>query len=137
MDAPEIFPVQGHIPWVIPGIRAKIRSRCIRGGIAVLYPSVFGVQDQDIFIYRMQAFPIGFGIAAVNRLGIVINRIPDRDKIPMKIGDVTIGIGVYGIVRRIGADIHHLTKSIITVLFGSDIRLLQGFCRFPHHARCG
>ena len=135
MYASKILPVQRHISGVIFPIGAVFLSRSIRRRIAVLDPPIPGIQDQYILIYRMQAFPFRSRIPTFHRLGIVKIGFPPRNKIAMKISDVTLCICIDCIIRGIGPDVHHLSESVISLLLCADVGLFQCFCRFPHHSR--
>ena len=83
-------------------------------------PAVLRVCDHDHFVERMDALPVGRGIGSVQGCGIVEARVATGHEIAVVIGDVAARIGVYRVVRGVGADFHDFVKTVEIVLTRSQ-----------------
>ena len=115
--------------FLLRAVRARRGPRPIVG---VVEPAVFGVQEVGRFIDRKQAVPVGRGIAAVHRLGPIEAGIAAGNEVAVKVGDIAVGIGEDGIVRRVGVQLHGLAEGFVVIRLGAQIRLRQGLDGLVH-----
>src|SRR3974390_2616451 len=86
------------------------------------------------FLDAQKALPLGCGVAAMYGAGPVELGIAARDEVSMEVGDIAIGIGEDGVVRRVGLKLHGLPVRLIIAGLGARVGLREGFDRLLHQA---
>ena len=131
MDAAMVLGIRRHVCGIVRPLRARLRGSGVGRRIAVLQPARRRIEQMHRLIYRVQALPIGRGIAAVHRGAVVEARVPARHEVAVEVGDVAAGVCINGVVRGVRADIHHFAELFIVRVLHAQIGLRQGIHRVP------
>ena len=112
--------------------RARRARRRERRAVRVLDPPGLRIEQRDGLADQVQALPFGGRIAAVHRLRPIEARIAPRREVAVPVGDVAIGVGVDGVVRRVRAQVHHLVERRVRRRLRAPVRLRQRLERLVH-----
>ena len=100
--------------------------------VGVESPAVGRVHRLRRVLQGVQALPVRSRVRAVDRLGVIETVVAHRDELRVQIGDLALGAGEQGVVRRIGLQLGHLHEAGVVGGLGAQERLLQGRDRLVH-----
>src|SRR5215469_2206091 len=91
--------------------------------VRVVEPAAFRVQKMWRLIDGKKSLPFGCGVTSVHRLGPVEAGIPPWNEVAVEIGDVAVGVGEDGVVRRVCLKLHRLSVGLVIFCLCACIRL--------------
>ena len=106
----------GSIVDVARIVRLFRTARAGRGPrpvVRVVEPAARGIVQSRRLVDREDAVPFRGGIAAVDRSRPVQLRIALRDEVGVEVRDRAIGVGIDGVVRRVGVQLHHVAVRLV------------------------
>ena len=102
--------------------------------IGVLDPADGRIEQRDRFRHRVQTFPLGRRVAAVDGFPPVEFRVAPRQEVAVEVCDGAVGVGVHGVVRRIGPQVHRAPEFGVGARLGPQPRLRERLDRILHQA---